>query len=264
LLPPIIIVVDSDQLPRSRLHRPSLTMFILPLTALVLAVSAASAQDIIYDSAHNATPIIGTWSSGSQHVVTGPGFANPAQETFNYPNTTGVGYSFSDDGWYEIARYRFASNASEPNCIIGTVVWAHGNYELVPNGSIILTPVGDGYQQVQAPCAATSNFIQNYNFTELFLSWQIFMDTTFGPKLHLFQFDGSPVAPLFRLSDEPNMLPKRPLRNVTAGVVTTTSDGLISTETQASRKKRSGAPEMQRPMGLVAGLVVLGMLSTML
>jgi hypothetical protein len=90
------------------------------------------------------------------------------------------------------------------------------------------------------------------------------MDQSFGPKLHLFQFDGAPVAPLFRLSTTPNMLPKRQLRNVTAAVVTTTSDGLISTETLTSRKKRSGAPELQRPMGMVAGLVVLAMLSTML
>jgi len=240
-------------------------MFLSSLIALVLAASTVSAQDIVYDSAHNVTVITGTWSSGSQHVIPGAGFANPAQETFTYPNTTGVGYSFSDDGWYEIARYRFAANASEPNCIIGTVVWAHGHYDLVSNGSIILTPIGDGYQQVQAPCAATSNFIQNYNFTELFVSWQMFEDPTFGPKLHLFQFDGSPVAPLFRVSADPNMLPKQMLRNVTAAVVTTTSDGLISTETLVSRKrKRSGAAEMQRPMGVVAGLVALAMLSTLL
>ncbi|KAJ7123348.1 chaperone for protein-folding within the ER, fungal-domain-containing protein [Mycena filopes] len=232
-------------------------MFALPLTALMLAVSAVSAQDIEFNAAHNTTPIVGTWSSGSQHVVPGAGFANPAQESFTYPNTTGVGYSFSDDGWYEIARYRFASNASEPNCIIGTVVWAHGHYDLLGNGSIVLTPLGDGYQQVQAPCAATSNFMQNYNFTELFVSWQIFTDVTFGPKLHLFQFDGSPVAPLFRLSQQPNMLPKQMLRNVSATVVTTTSNGLVSEQTLTSRKKRSGAAELQRPMGLVAGLVVL-------
>ncbi|KAJ6577288.1 chaperone for protein-folding within the ER, fungal-domain-containing protein [Mycena capillaripes] len=242
-------------------------MFILSsLMALALAGSTALAQDdIIFNSAHNVTPITGTWSSGSQHVIPGAGFANPAQESFTYPNTTGVGYSFSEDGWYEIARYRFASNASEPNCIIGTVVWVHGHYDLLNNGSIVLTPVGDGYQQVQAPCAATSNFIQNYNFTELMRSWQIFQDLQFGPKLHLFQFDGAPVAPLFRLSTEPNMLPKQVLRNVSASVVTTTSDGLVSEQTQTSRKKkRSGAAELQRPMGLVAGLVVLGMISTML
>ncbi|KAJ7716816.1 chaperone for protein-folding within the ER, fungal-domain-containing protein [Mycena maculata] len=239
-------------------------MFLSSLIALVLAAASVSGQGepIVYNSAHNVTVITGTWSSGSQHVIPGAGFANPAQEAFTYPNTTGVGYSFSEsDGWYEIARYRFASNASEPNCIIGTVLWAHGHFELVSNGSIILYPIGDGYQQVQAPCAANSDFIQNYNDTELFLSWQMFEDPTYGPKLHLFQFDGSPVAPLFRVSSEPNMLPKQMLRNVTAEVATVTSDGLITTETLTSKKrKRSGAAELRRPMGLIAGLVALVML----
>jgi hypothetical protein len=241
-------------------------MIAFPLAALLLATSTASAQAIVYNSAHNVTPITGTWSSGSQHVVTGAGFANPAQESFTYPNTTGVGYAFSDNGWYEIARYRFTSNATEPNCIVGTVIWVHGTYDLVDNGSIILTPAGDGYQQVQAPCAATSNFIQNYNYTELMQSWQIFMDPVFGPKLHLFQFDGSPVAPLFQLSTTPNMLPQQMLRNVSGSdVVTQTSDGLVTTQTGVSRKrKRSAAPELQRPMGLIAGLVVVAMVSAIL
>ncbi|KAJ7057685.1 chaperone for protein-folding within the ER, fungal-domain-containing protein [Mycena amicta] len=164
------------------------------------------AQD--YSAAHNTTPIVGTWSSGTQRVVPGPGFANPAQETFTYPNTSGVGFSFSDDGWYELARFRYVANGSHPECIVGTIVWAHGNYDLLDNGSIVLTPIGDGYQQVQSPCNKdNSNFLQNYNITELFVSWRIFTDVTFGPKLHLFQWDGSAVAPLFRLSEEPNMLP---------------------------------------------------------
>ncbi|KAJ7671179.1 chaperone for protein-folding within the ER, fungal-domain-containing protein [Mycena rosella] len=206
------------------------------LLALVLAASAVLAQDP-YGPDHNTTSIVGTWSSGTQQVVPGAGFANPAQEAFTYPKNTGVGYSFSDDGWYELARYRFLANGSHPDCIGGTVVWAHGNYELFDNGSIVLTPLGDGYQQVQSLCADNSNFVQNYNETELFASWRIFTDVTFGPKLHLFQFDGSPVAPLFRLSADPNMLPKQKLRNLAQQVVTTTSDGLVTTETLAARKE---------------------------
>ncbi|KAJ7466881.1 chaperone for protein-folding within the ER, fungal-domain-containing protein [Mycena latifolia] len=212
------------------------------LLALVLATSTALAQDP-FGADHNTTSIVGTWSSGTQQVVPGAGFANPAQESFTYPKATGVGYSFSDDGWYELARYRFAANGSHPDCIIGTVIWAHGTYELFENGSIVLTPAGDGYQQVQSHCSQNSNFIQNYNETELFTAWRIFTDVTFGPKLHLFQYDGSPVAPLFRLSDQPNMLPKQKLRNVAQTVVTTTSEGLVSTETLASRKLERRAAE---------------------
>ncbi|KAF8207958.1 chaperone for protein-folding within the ER, fungal-domain-containing protein [Mycena galopus ATCC 62051] len=212
---------------------------------LLLAVCVASAQD--YGPDHNTTSIVGTWSSGTQKVVPGVGFANPAQETFTYPKTSGVGYSFSDDGWFEIARFRYLANSSYPECIVGTVVWAHGNYNLLDNGSIILTPLDDGYQQVQSPCTQdATNFIQNYNTTEMYMAWQIFTDVTFGPKLHLFQFDGTPVAPLFRLSDQPNMLPKQKLRNLETQTVTTTSAGLVTVQTVVSKRKEPRHDTAQR------------------
>jgi hypothetical protein len=125
--------------------------------------------------------------------------------------------------------------------VIGTVVWAHGHYAALDNGSLVLTPNGDGYQQVQSPCTHDSNFIQNYNFTETMSAWRIFADPTFGPKLHLFQEDGTPVAPLFRLSEQPNMLPKEQLRNVPQRVVTVTKDGMVSTETLPSSKRKRQA-----------------------
>lgn len=104
---------------------------------------------------------------------------------------------------------------SEPTCITGVMNWVHGTYDLLGNGSIVMTPFGDGYQQIQDPCGAVSNFIEIYNQTEMYQSWRVFLDPTDGPKLHLFQFDGSPVAPQFQLSATPNMLPTRALRNVT-------------------------------------------------
>jgi hypothetical protein len=91
-------------------------MLVTSLFTVVLAslASIASAQDengdIVYDAAHNATSIVGTWSSGSRGVQTGSQFADPANMTFNYPATTGISYSFSDNGFYEIARYRFNAN----------------------------------------------------------------------------------------------------------------------------------------------------------
>ncbi|EIN12183.1 hypothetical protein PUNSTDRAFT_49486 [Punctularia strigosozonata HHB-11173 SS5] len=199
-------------------------------------VPAARGQDIIqFDAAHNASPITGTWTTGSRAVVTGSGFANPANTSFTYPNTTGVSYSFSDDGFFEVARYRFNSNGSEPTCITGVVLWFHGTYDLLQNGSIVLTPFGDGYQQIQDPCAAVSNFIEDYNDTELFQSWRIFEDPTDGFKLHLFEFDGTPVAPQFQVSSTPNMLPPQKLRNVSSSASTTT------TSTTSRKAKRSGA-----------------------
>jgi len=202
------------------------------LSPLLLALALASsslAQDIVYDAIHNATTIVGTWSSGSQAVVTGPGIANPANQSFIYPKVTGVSYSFTGDGFYEIARYRFVGNGSEPTCIIGVLGWVHGTYTLERNGSVVMTPLGDGYQQIQDPCGAVSNFIENYNVTELYQSWRIFQDPqTLGYKLHLFQFDGSPVAPQFQVSATPDMLPTQLLRNVTPPTGASSTNGLTT------------------------------------
>jgi hypothetical protein len=195
-------------------------MILTPLIGLVLAALAPFThaqfdEPIVYDAEHNATSIVGTWSSGSRAVQTGPGFTNPANMTFTYPRTTGISYSFSQDGFYEIARYRFFGNGSHPTCITGVIGWVHGNYELLINGSIVLRPLGDGYQQIQDPCAAVSNFIEPYNITEFYRNWRIFQDPTDGYKLHLFGFDGAPLAPQFQISTTPTMLPTRLLRNVT-------------------------------------------------
>ncbi|KAI0775572.1 chaperone for protein-folding within the ER, fungal-domain-containing protein [Trametes elegans] len=193
-------------------------MFIYSLLTFALAaIPSALSQS------SDPTVLVGTWSSGSGAVVTGQ-FANPANMTFNYPLTAGVGFAFSDDGYYELARYRFNSNGSQPACITGVLQWSHGKYVVETNGSLTLHPLGDGFQQVQDPCAAESNFIEDYNITELFDHFQLFQDPTDGPKLHLFEFDGTPVAPLFQLYSTPNMLPTEKLRNVSSVLDPSTSN----------------------------------------
>lgn len=243
--------------------------FITPIVlALSLANSQVQAQQIVLDAIHNATTIAGTWSSGSQAVLTGAGFANPANQSFNYPKTTGISYSFTNDGYYEISRYRFNSNGSEPTCITGVIGWVHGTYTLEPNGSIVMTPFGDGFQQIQDPCAAVSNFIEYYNLTELYQSWRIFQDpTTLGYKLHLFQYDGSPLAPQFQISATPNMLPTRLLRNtsIPPGVAdtssTTAGTNLANNLGIGGSNEASGASGLsaRATMGLVAGIFVFAL-----
>lgn len=227
-------------------------MLLTSFVPLFLAALPALGQDIVYNSIHNATPITGTWSTGSKAVSTGPGFANPLNQTFIYPKNTGCSYSFTDDGFYEIARYRFNSNATDPTCITGVMNWVHGTYELLGNGSIVMTPFGDGYQQIQDPCAAVSDWIEAYNDTELYQSWRIFYDQQDGPKLHLFMFDGSPVAPMFQLSATPNMLPTQPLRNVTPPV-----QPALTTQ-KRSLQKRNAGERSWTPAGLVGLVVSLG------
>ncbi|KII91024.1 hypothetical protein PLICRDRAFT_52694 [Plicaturopsis crispa FD-325 SS-3] len=219
-------------------------MFALaPIAGLLLAAVPALGQ---------ASGLIGTWSTGSQAVVTGPGFANPANMSFTYPKTAGISFSFTTDNYYEIARYRFVSNGSQPTCITGVMNWVHGTYVVNPNNSISLTPLGDGYQQIQDPCAAVSNFVENYNMTEYYQSFAIYTDPTTGQKLHLFQFDGTPYPPMFQVSTSPNMLPTQMLRNVTPAL--TTSDGLVSATKRSLPTSNSG--ERRWSVISVGGLAV--------
>jgi hypothetical protein len=41
-------------------------------TSLLLLLATSAHGQTVYDAAHNVTVITGTWSSGSQNVVTGP------------------------------------------------------------------------------------------------------------------------------------------------------------------------------------------------
>lgn len=207
-------------------------MFVSSFALLALATVPALAQ---FDAAHNATPIGGTWASGSKNVVTGSSFVNPANVSFIYPSTTGISFSFTETGFYEIARYRMNGNGSAPQCITGVMNWVHGTFTYNSNGSITMYPFGDGFQQIQAPCSATSNFLENYNDTELYQLWQIFIDPTDGPKLHMYQFDGSPLPPMFQISTTPNMLPTQPLRNVSS-----------STAASVSKRSTNDAPPIGR------------------
>jgi hypothetical protein len=216
------------------------------LLASLVPAAFGQQNPIVYDSIHNASSLEGTWASGAGNVLTGPGFATPANLSFHYPKTSGVAYAFTNDGYVEISRYRFVSNASAPTCITGVISWTHGTYELMDNGSMVVTPFGDGYQQVQDPCAAISNFIETYNYTELYSQWRIYYDDVVGVyKLHLFGFDGTPVAPLFRVSESPNMLPTQKLRN---------ASGMITGKTK--RDFSAAAPQnMGSRVGLAASLV---------
>jgi len=216
-------------------------MFVTSVVWLVLASLAPTVySQLPLEQAKQQ--LIGTWSSGSKRVTTGPDFANPANMTFNYPKTTGISYSFTDQ-FYEESRYRFTSNGSEPTCITGIIGWSHGNYTLNPNGSMTLFPFRDGYQQIQDPCAAESeNFIETYMITqELYQNWMIFVDPTQGPKLHLFQFDGAPLAPMFKLSDTPNMHPTQLLRNVTDPNADPSADPNAAPTATPQRRSISGA-----------------------
>ncbi|PVF99950.1 hypothetical protein CPB86DRAFT_254476 [Serendipita vermifera] len=211
----------------------------------ILALQAAAQQEDIvsigpaieFDAIHNVSSIAGSWSSGSGHVQTGSGFCNPVQSTFETPATAGIAYSFTEDGYFEEALYRFTGNGTDPRCVVALLQFQHGGFQLLNNGSIVLKPFAqDGRQQVQNPCTAESNVLRQFNQTTLFQSWRIFRDPQGRDKLHLFRFDGAPFAPMFRVTDTPNMLPTRVLTNTTIGAVANSKRSL-----DAGLEKRSSS-----------------------
>ena len=85
------------------------------------------------------------------------------------------------------------------------------------------------------------------------------MDPTDGPKLHLFEFDGTPVAPLFQTSTTPNMLPTEKLRNTTSSSGTTVLNekrSFVESVSETFLRKRSSNGAKQ---GVMVGMGGLGL-----
>ncbi|SPO25766.1 related to ROT1 - molecular chaperone in the endoplasmic reticulum [Ustilago trichophora] len=195
------------------------------ITTLSVALAVASlalptvvnAQEFTFQ---NVTSIMGTWSSGSQNVTTGLDFFNPVTQEFKLPATAGISYSFTDDGFFEEARYQFTSNAVTNRCFKASLIWQHGTYQFHTNGSITLTPFpADGYVQVLDPCGAQTSSIYHYSEFELISSWYNFQDNHPGFKpagtsayaLQLQSFDGSKLPQMWLRNRPPNMLPTKQL-----------------------------------------------------
>lgn len=119
-----------------------------------------------------------------------------------------------------------------------------------------MTPFGDGYQQIQDACAAVSNFIQAYNDTEMYSGWDIYLDPVLGYQLQLFEFDGTPLPPQSQVSVTPNMLPTRPLRNLT----TSSSPSLKSrSDLAVNAGARTRVWSAASVTGLVSAVVAVGL-----
>lgn len=77
--------------------------------------------------------LVGTWTTKSAKVVTGPvsasipplygianlvqGFYNPIADKFIEPELTGISYSFTENGFYESAHYRAVPNRTSQQSI---------------------------------------------------------------------------------------------------------------------------------------------------
>lgn len=158
--------------------------------------------------------LVGTWSSKSNSTLTGPGFYNPQKEQLIEPSHTGISYSFTSDGFYEVAYYRAIANPVNPACPSGIMQWQHGQYQVLTNGSITTQPFGvDGRQLVSDPCNQKHSIFTRYNQSELFARYEELTDPYHNiPRLNLFKFDGSPLMPLYLVFRPPMMLPTSVLK----------------------------------------------------
>ncbi|KAK5224787.1 Reversal of tor2 lethality [Exophiala xenobiotica] len=157
--------------------------------------------------------LVGTWTTKSKKVMTGPGFYNPVSDTLIEPELAGISYSFTSDGYYEEAYYRAISNPTTPHCPSAIMQWQHGTYSLPGNGSLILTPIGvDGRQLTSSPCSYDNAIYIRYEQAELMKSYEILTDPFHNvPRLNLYKFDGSPIQPMYLAASPPQMLPTQTL-----------------------------------------------------
>jgi len=162
--------------------------------------------------------LVGTWTTKSKKVVTGPGFYDPVADRLIEPELAGISYSFTSDGYFEEAYYRAIPNPTTPQCTSTIMQWQHGTYSMPGNGSLILTPFGvDGRQLTSAPCSYDNAIFIRYDQPELLKSYEVLTDPYHNvPRLNLFKFDGSPIQPMYLMYSPPQMLPTQTLNPTSA------------------------------------------------
>ncbi|SNX83742.1 related to ROT1 - molecular chaperone in the endoplasmic reticulum [Melanopsichium pennsylvanicum] len=157
----------------------------------------------------------GTWSSGSGKVVTGSGFFNPRTRSFIAPTVPGQAYSFTRDGYWELAKYRVTPNPRKPECITSQLIWQHGTYFLHSNGTLQLYPITrEGAQLLTSSCSGASLPEEMYDVAEEYTMVDTWVDLHHGltsAALRLTDAWGNRSPSLWKIYDPPMMLPTEPL-----------------------------------------------------
>lgn len=197
-------------------------------TLFFLFVGLAVASD-------SGLTLVGTWTTKSNMVFTGPGFYDPIDELLIEPPIPGRSYSFTEDGYYELAYYIVSPNAKDHSCPKAVLQWEHGSYEVTSDEKIVLTPITvDGRQLLSDPCSDKGiSTYSRYSTNTTFSQYSIYVDSYNGKyRLQLYDTDGSPINALWLAYRPPMMLP-----TVTLNPTETTSG---ATSTSVSKKiKRS-------------------------
>ncbi|KAI9037429.1 uncharacterized protein KD926_000392 [Aspergillus affinis] len=178
----------------------------LYLGLLATTVNAAKVADLV-----------GTWTTKSRSVETGPGFYDPVDDKLIEPDLPGISYSFTADGHYEEAYYRALANPTDPSCPKGIMQWQHGTFTLSSDGVLELSPIKrDGRQLESDPCSSSLGTYTRYNQTERFNSFKVSIDPYHNvQRLDLHYFDDSPMHPMYLAYRPPQMLPTKSLESVT-------------------------------------------------
>lgn len=171
------------------------------LLHLALAALAAAAD----------TDLVGTWLSKLNTVFTGPGFYDPVDELLIEPALPGILYLFTEDGHYEEALYRVVPNPTDHDCPSAVLIYTHGTYEVLANGLIALSAITvDSRQLLLEPCSDNGKlaYTRYDQATGFFLEYLVYVDPYHGRyRIDLYEWDGTPVQPLYLAYRPPLMLP---------------------------------------------------------
>ncbi|CAH2355960.1 protein Rot1p [[Candida] railenensis] len=198
-------------------------------SSIIVPLLALAARGVQADP--SMAELEGTWSSKSNTVFTGSGFYDPVDELLIEPDLPGISYSFTSDGFWEAALYRVTSNPQNHSCPSAVLIYQHGSYELLSNGSLVLTPIAvDGRQLLSEPCTDDgSSVYSRYVQATFFKTYEVYVDGYNGRwTLQIYQFDGSKMQPLYLAYKPPNMLPTTALNPTDS-----------ASETKTSLKKRA-------------------------
>ncbi|KAF7198521.1 Protein ROT1 [Pseudocercospora fuligena] len=189
-----------------------------------------------------ASDLTGTWSTKSNKTLTGPGFYDPLNDKFIEPERTGISYSFTAEGYFEEAYYRAIANPQNPKCPSAIMQWQHGTWTYNANGSLTMEPIAvDGRQLLSKPCDYDKGIYTRYNQSELFRNYEVVTDAYHNiPRLNLFEFDGTPMQPLYLVRSPPEMLPTTTLNPTNTG----TAAGGSKATSKAKAKRGLDYPEV--------------------
>ena len=133
--------------------------------------------------------------------------------------------------------------ATTPSCTSAIMQWSHGTYTIGLNTTLNkpnlhLTPIAvDGRQLYSSPCDQKTTVITRWNMPQSYSDVEVLVDPyNQRMRLNLFEWDGTPVNPMWLAMKPPQMLPTQTL-NPTSN---STATGAMRTAT--AKLKRTVKP----------------------